>query len=135
MNELKNVTTYAAVIGAVLVNLRNDKKLNQSDVASVVGVSSSTWSRIEKGDSSLSVDQLYLAAKALKIRPEQILELASKAEEDLPSKGIEVISWADFTSNRTLTSAVALGLLPVGGTALAAVIVGVMGYLRKKNEK
>lgn len=121
MAEMKTVTTYAAILGAVLGQIRTAAGLKQSDLADAVGVGPSTWSRIEKGESSLSTDQLKLAADALKMQPSQILEMVAMAEKVAAEKGIErePIGQAKWT---VAAGAIALGLLPVVGNMLSGVV-------------
>lgn len=90
MAEINAVTTSDAVLGQVLAKLRADKGLKQSDVANALGIGASTLSRIEKGESGLSTAQLRLAAKALSVTPQQILDMAEAAEKVVESQGIRI---------------------------------------------
>lgn len=121
MSEMKTVTTYAALLGAVLGTLRSGAELKQSDLAEAVGIGPSTWSRIEKGESSLSTDQLKLAADALGIPPARILEMVELAEKFTSEKGIErePVGRPQWTA---AAGAVALGLIPVVGSMLSAIV-------------
>jgi transcriptional regulator with XRE-family HTH domain len=121
MAEMKTVTTYAAILGAVLGQIRTAAGLKQSDLAAAVGVGPSTWSRIEKGESSLSTDQLKLAADALKTSPSEILNMVALAEEVTAEKGIErePVGQSKWTA---ATGAIALGLIPVVGGVLSGIV-------------
>ena len=121
MAEMKTVTTYAAILGAVLGQIRTAAGLKQSDLAESVGVGPSTWSRIEKGESSLSTDQLKLAADALKTSPSEILNMVALAEAVAAEKGIErePVGQAKWTA---ATGAIALGLIPVVGSVLSGIV-------------
>lgn len=137
MNELNAVTTSGAVLGAVLVKLRTLQGMKQGDLAVAVGVGASTWSRIEKGESGLSIDQLRLAAKALGQTAGRILEMAEAAEQEAIKKGINVEPLG--TSSKAFTNA-ALGagmggVIPVLGTVLGGLIGGaIVSYLKQKND-
>lgn len=137
MNELNAVTTSGAVLGAVLVKLRTLQGMKQGDLAEAVGVGASTWSRIEKGESGLSIDQLRLAAKALGQTAGRILEIAEAAEQEAIKKGINVEPLG--TSSKVFTNA-ALGaslggVIPVLGTVLGGLIGGaIVSYLKQKSD-
>ena len=59
---MKSETTYQAVLGRLIVQKRQEKQIDQGEMARHVGVSRSTWSRIEAGASALTMDQLAKAA-------------------------------------------------------------------------
>jgi len=72
--------TYDAVVGIVLQYLREHIGTTQADLAKSMNLTVSTWSRIERGQSALSLNQLEKASIALGLRPNQVLKLA----DDLP---------------------------------------------------
>lgn len=133
MNELKNVTTYPAILGAVIARLRSEKCLTQADLAEAVGLQPSTWSRIEKGESALTVEQLRLAALRMDETPAYIMELAEEAILKLPTTGIslEMLSRAAWTGT---AAAIGAGFLPVVGSALGAVVGQLLGHHLQKNK-
>lgn len=88
--KLKAVTTWAAIVGCVLVRLRERRSVNQPDLARAVGVAQSTWSRIECGTSGMSIEQLMLAATALHVTPAAVLQKASTLRTHLLLQGIQV---------------------------------------------
>lgn len=110
-------TSYPALVGAVLVELREHRGLTQADLATQMGLAASTWSRIENGSSALSIDQLALVAKALGVRPGEILQHADRVQDVASERKVRVeperISSAD---------AVTLGLAVLGGAALGTLI-------------
>lgn len=118
MAEINAVTTTGAVLGAVIASLRNTAGLKQSDLGEIAGVGPSTWSRIEKGESGLSIDQLRLIARALGYTPGEILNMAEAAEVEAQAKGIEVQPLGTSISSIVLGAAV----IPVLGSALVAFI-------------
>jgi transcriptional regulator with XRE-family HTH domain len=153
MANFDAVTTSGAVLGAVLAKLRAEKGMKQSDLAAAVGIGSSTWSRIEKGESGLSIDHLRLAAKALSITPGQLLDLVEAAEQEVVKHGVRIetstMSLKKFANELmkddiiSVGSGAALGgvvgfAVPIVGTALGAMIGGAMAGLvqgKKKLEK
>jgi transcriptional regulator with XRE-family HTH domain len=72
--------TYDAVVGIVLQYLREHVGTTQADLAKSMNLTVSTWSRIERGQSALSLNQLEKASISLGLRPNQVLKLA----DDLP---------------------------------------------------
>jgi transcriptional regulator with XRE-family HTH domain len=88
--QLKPATTYPAIVGCLLAEARGKRGLDQAALAAKVGISQSTWSRIERGDSSLTVEQLYRAARALGQRPSDILKAADVAAKGLTHSGIRI---------------------------------------------
>jgi transcriptional regulator with XRE-family HTH domain len=123
MSEARTVTTYAALLGAVLCHARTAQNAKQSDIASAVGVGPSTWSRIERGESSLSTDQLKAAADFLQMSPARILKAVEAAEEETAARGIQCESV--IGGHRLAASdAVALGLVPVVGNSLGLIVGG-----------
>lgn len=113
------------VIGTVISRLRRQKGLSQAHLADAVGVNQSTLSRIETGQSSLSVDQLGLAADALGVDASRILEWADEAAFDLRKRGIRV-------ERERAGAPVGDGLVLI---ALAAIVVVVIAVLASKARK
>ncbi|AZS77611.1 helix-turn-helix domain-containing protein [Achromobacter spanius] len=133
MTEMKPVTTYAAIVGAVLAQVRIAAGLTQGDLAKAIGIGPSTWSRIEKGESSLSVDQLKLASDALNISASRILELVDLAEKATVAKGIsrEPIGNLKWTT-AAASGAIAAGFIPIVGPVLASIVGGVLAANAQK---
>jgi len=113
-------TSYPALVGAVLVNLREERRLKQVDLASQVGLAACTWSRIENGASALSIDQLAQVAQALSVRPGEILRHADHASDAACERKVRV-----QPARISNDDAFGLGLAVIGAAALAAFIGGV----------
>lgn len=129
MANFDAVTTSGAVLGRVLVNLRTERGMKQADLAAAVGLGPSTWSRIEKGESGLSIEQLKLAAKVLSITPSQFLEMVDAVEQELIKQGIRIepTKTSAKTLGDELMDAAAARMGVVGATAPAAMLP-VVGY-------
>lgn len=71
-------------IGHVIRTLRRAKKLNQTDLAALLGESynQANISRIENGAQDLDTKQLFAVAKALDVRASDIIALAETPIED-----------------------------------------------------
>jgi transcriptional regulator with XRE-family HTH domain len=83
-------TTYPALVGSILAALRKQAApgLTQQQLADAVGVSISTWSRIETGETALTVEQLAMAANKLGTSPGALLGAADIKLIELWAKGI-----------------------------------------------
>jgi transcriptional regulator with XRE-family HTH domain len=68
--------SYSAIVGGVIVELRGARGVTQAAVAEAVGVHSSVWSRAERGQSAITVEQLRRAAGVLGRSPSAILAVA-----------------------------------------------------------
>lgn len=110
-------TTYQAIVGEIIVQRRKERGLNQEDLAQKVGMSQSAWSRVEKGESNLSLEQLAKVSTALKIKPHDLIAEADKVREALEKNKVKV---ADNKSD-------AAGWLLLGAAAIALIILASKG--------
>lgn len=132
MRKPETVTSMAAVVGAVLIQMRKNRKLTQEDVGKEAGVRASTWSRIEAGLSQLSTEQLRAAAKVLGTTASAILEAAERIEEGLRDEGVKVQDSASMGpaaaakdasgAARAIPSSLGALCVPLAGAALANLI-------------
>ena len=65
--SIQLITSYATIVGAVIVHRRQVLGMTQAGLAERVGLAPSTWSRVETGTSALSVPQLARAAEVLSL--------------------------------------------------------------------
>ena len=128
--KLDPETTYQSVIGQVIVTLRKEQSIEQATMASAVGVTQSTWSRIERGESSLTVDQLATASAKLRLSASAILKKAEDAIDELKLKGVIVASSKSSATNRKSTSGAAI----LGAAALGALVGASMANASKKEK-
>lgn len=115
--------SYPAVVGAILLAKRKEIGLSQAEMADAVGLNVSTWSRVENGDSAMTIEQLASAASALNVLPSSVLKATEVKLEELKTKGI-----ATGANRADLASIAALGAIPIAGTALLGVL-GPIGAL------
>lgn len=85
------ITSFPAVLGTVIANLRKKKNIGQSELAQKLGITASTLSRIENGESAMTIDQLYVASEVLCVKPHKLLEAAEKVEEALQKVGVDAV--------------------------------------------
>jgi transcriptional regulator with XRE-family HTH domain len=116
-------TTYPALVGNIIASLRKERGIGQAEFSAMVGVGQSTWSRIEKGQSALTVEQLAKAAQQLEMRPHQLLALVDGARDNLQAQGIGTLLDRIGAGNMAL-----LGSIPVVGPTLTAVLSGISTY-------
>ncbi len=116
INKLQPETTYQAVIGRVIVKLRKELVVDQALLANAVGVTQSTWSRIERGESSLSIEQLAKAAEHLRVNPSTILLETEQALKELKHQG--VVIRMSKTQDKKSTNGIAM----IGAAALGALV-------------
>ena len=84
-------TTYPAIVGKVLTDLRAQRNMPQKDLAQAVGVTQANWSRIESGHTSVTLEHLRRAAQALDIPPAQILAIADQTEVEASVQGVTIV--------------------------------------------
>lgn len=124
MTETKFLTTYESVVSQTVAKLRDQKGISQAAFAEQVGLSPSTWSRIESGDSGLSIDHLKKVAEILGLKPHQLLEIADKVLEETPQ--LEVVTKKkEMVTTITAASAaagMAVTAIPVTGLFLGGII-------------
>lgn len=75
INITKELTSFSAVLGAVIAYTRKSQNIEQEEMANKMGLSQASYSRLESGRSSFSVDQMFQSADALNMNYQQLLEL------------------------------------------------------------
>jgi transcriptional regulator with XRE-family HTH domain len=118
--SIQNVTRYSELVARIVGQLRQTRtKFDQKQFADAMGVSPSTWSRAESGQSGLSLDQLAGAARVLQTSPAEILAHADNAIEPLKRKGVTVL-----VGREAATDDQAFAYL--GAAALGALIAAIL---------
>ena len=125
--NLSPETTYQAIVGSVLVGIRKELGVEQSALAKAVGVNQSTWSRIERGKSALSIEQLFLAANHLQIKPSIVIHNSEKAVQSLRSQKVVV------SVSKNMDKRVGQGVALIGASALGALVGAAI--IRGKSDK
>jgi transcriptional regulator with XRE-family HTH domain len=117
--QLRTVTSYPAIVGQVLTELRRCSGIDQSKLADSVGVTQSTWSRIENGASALTIEQLAIAADVLGVKRSEILELADQSVNELKIRGIEI-------EDKRISGGLDKGLVILGAAAIGGLIAALL---------
>lgn len=139
-------TTSNAVLGHLLGLIRRRRKLTQAQVAETLGLAGSTWSRVEKGETPITVEQLRVVADKLNVNATVLLGLAEQAEDALRRNGFLVApgfvekagvsqaatGWLAFASSGVGTRGLFGAALPLVGTALGAFLGNALGSALEK---
>lgn len=87
---LRPATTYGAMVGSALLERRLELGIEQAMVASAAGVSQSTWSRIERGVSPCTIEQLRTASDMLQSTPSALIARADEMRRKVEGHGVLV---------------------------------------------
>lgn len=135
------IATYPALVGAFLQARRKELGLSQTQVAEEAGLNVSTWSRIENGESALTIEQLAAVAEKLDLAPSTILRSVEEKVAVLRDRGIEIsISRVDVSEivkagSIPLLGASLLGALGPIGLGAKVAISGYRLYAKLKKSK
>lgn len=100
--------SYGAVVGQVILQHRKLAKLDQLALAEALGISQSAYSRLEKGESSMTLAQLRAVALRLGCSPGDLIHDADRLEANLRASGVIVTEKKDDQPGAIL---LALGIL------------------------
>ena len=92
-----------------------------------MGVSRSTWSRIEAGTSALSMDQLAKAASKLDLSLGELMLEVDGVVRELRQKNVNVLDSRDQTSAAKMGKAAAATVVFLGGAVLGGIVASIMG--------
>jgi transcriptional regulator with XRE-family HTH domain len=118
-------TTYSAVLGVVLSGLRKERLIEQGEMAALMGLSQASYSRLESGKSSFSVDQMFQAASALGISGEEINQRLNNTISQLQSNEIAVVPQLRGNTTQVKAKGSDMGHL-LAGAALGALLIGII---------
>ena len=118
--HLVPATTYPAIVGRVLAETRKRSGIQQAQLAEALGVNQPAWSKIERGTTPITVEQLAIAAKVLHTTPASLLQRADLAVEYAEARGVRV-------EERRVSDALSTGLALMGAAALGALVLAALG--------
>lgn len=113
--ESNQVTTYPALVGKVLSIYREGIEIDQTNFAQKMGITQSSWSRIERGVATINSEQLNKAAQLLNTTAGALLSKADQFKEAFEAQGGKVI-------DKKETESLSPGIKLVGAAALGALI-------------
>lgn len=122
------LVSYSSVLGVVVANKRKELGIEQSVLAEKMGLSQASYSRLESGKSTFSVDQMFECAQALNIPVEQLFNSVINTVGNLQSSD-DVLVQAQPRGNATKAKAASgSGAAKfIAGAALGALIIGLAG--------
>jgi transcriptional regulator with XRE-family HTH domain len=106
---VKPQITYDELLGRIIAHRREGLGLLQEPFASALGITQSAYSRLEKGQSAMSVTQLRTIARLVQATPGKLLEETDIFARTFERQGGELIKEKQESSAAPLL--VALGLL------------------------
>ena len=132
---MESETTYQAVLGRLIAQKRQEKQIDQGEMARHVGVSRSTWSRIEAGASALSMDQLTKAASKLDLPLGELMLEVDGVVRELRQKNVNVLDSRDQTSAAKMGKAAAGAVVFLGGAVLGGIVASIMSAKNTSKNK
>ena len=109
--------SYRALVGQVVARNRAVRQITQLTVATALGITQASLSRLETGQSSFSIEQMAVVAHVLKTTPNQLLAEADGLAAQLTRNGHKVV--------RTVLEADP-DWSPLVGAALVGVLLGLV---------
>lgn len=101
--------TYGAVLGRVLVRRRQlAGGIHQKVIADGIGITQSAYSKLEAGQSTLSLVHLRQIARQLGASPHELLAEADNYVRDLEAQGVTVTDERSVSAGEVL---IGLGIL------------------------
>ena len=94
-------TSYSHIVGAVIANLRENQDVNQRTLATRIDMTRSGVSKIERGETSVSVERLHAIGEAIDSSAGHILALADIARLYALAHGLKVLLVRNSKSHLT----------------------------------
>lgn len=88
--QIQHITTYNGIVGAVLRQRREQMGLEQSQIAQKLGLTQSSYSRIESGKTSLTLVHLSDIAPHFGLSPQSLVAQVESIKLDMQRQGITV---------------------------------------------
>ena len=104
----KPTISYGRLVGRIVEHLRTQQGLHQTAIAKSLGISQSAYSRLELGQSGMSVTQLRTIAEKLRTTPDSLLHYATLYANQLRAQGVTV---TDDKVESAASVLIALGIL------------------------
>ena len=121
---MERATSYPQIVGQVVRGQRELQDIKLLAMAENAGMKSeSGWSRVETGDTTMTVSQLRKAAVRLGKDPWQIIKEADHIAAGLTDAGVKVHD----------DKPKGLGKWLLGGAAILTVLAGAAAYSQTKN--
>ena len=109
--------TYSMIVAQLVNRRREALGLSQADFFARSGLTQSSWSRINRGLSFFTLEELRAACRALDLPMPEVLGEADRAAEDLAKReDVEVLENLKGSQNKALLPGI------IAGAALAFLI-------------
>jgi transcriptional regulator with XRE-family HTH domain len=118
-------TSFSAVLGVVLANLRKEMRVEQGNMAERMGLSQASYSRLESGKSSFSVDQMFHAAQVLNLESNHLMHRLSTTLAHLERSGVKVVPQLRANATQAKEGGAEMGHF-IAGATLGAVLIGLL---------
>ena len=86
--------TLEKMIGNKIRSLRTLKELSQENVAEMLGISVTAYSKIERGETDVQLSRLNQIAQAFEVSIEEILNFGDKIAQSFNGNGTGNYSWS-----------------------------------------
>ena len=126
-------TSYHAVLGQVLKELRKDKGIDQSEIAQKMDINRSSWSQIENGNATVNMQQLKKIGAIFKMEASEIVLKADTIAKSLEDRGYKV--HYDSPKEIQEKSSGAQGLAIIGAAALGLLVGSMLFGKDDKDDK
>ena len=123
---MRNETTYQTVLGRLIAQKRKERQVDQEEFARLVGISRSTWSRIEAGKSALNMEQLAKAASALDMPLGELMLEVDDVVRELKKEGVEVHDSRDHARSERVGGGRTAAVAFLGGAMLGGIITAIL---------
>jgi len=143
MTNLSNYnfsTTVSHVTGALLHCLREFKGIKQTDMAQNIEMSTSGLSKLEKGETNISIEQIFIFGQQFNLKSSEFMYLLELAIEEINRKGIFVantkskVVHIEKTNNVPVVMGVAALLGLATGSPLTALgMAAISGVIAQNN--
>lgn len=104
------VMPYNALVGQVIQRHREILGKNQGEVAQALGLTQSAYSRVESGQTALTVSHLRSLASTLRTTPDSILFETDFLAKQLVKKGVQVPNEKPTDNDQEMKAAFLIGL-------------------------
>jgi DNA-binding XRE family transcriptional regulator len=122
------LVSYSSVLGVVVANKRKEFGIEQSAMADRMGLSQASYSRLESGKSTFSVDQMFECAQALNIPAAELFNSVVNTVGNLQSSNDVVVQGQPRGNTTKAKAAEGSGVGTfIAGAALGALIIGLAG--------
>lgn len=119
IQEQNIATSYAAILGQMIRQLRGRDNADQSDLAAHLGVSVMTVSRMESGDTVLDVPQMEKVAEFFSCDPVKFFKDSLKIKHKIEEENYQV-----FQNKKEINKNPDIAMLSVA--AIVGLIAGIL---------